>query len=74
MPDKMVVAIALEVPDDEQAKAKPPSAPRFNRVRFAAVPDNSLESIEPFIRDNVKREAILLTEDLESFLGLIDYC
>jgi hypothetical protein len=45
----------------------------LNRIRLAAVLNSSAAWIEPFIRDNVQRGAILLTEDPYPFLGLLDH-
>src|SRR5260370_29665695 len=70
---KRVVAIALELPDAEPAKPNLPTARGFNRIRLAVVPNSSPAWIEPFIRDNVQRGAVLLTEDLDSFLELQDH-
>jgi hypothetical protein len=73
MPYETVVVIALELPEDEPAKPKLTPGRRFNRVRLGAVLNSSPALIEPFICEHVQPGAILLTEDLDSFLGLLDY-
>jgi hypothetical protein len=72
LPDQISVAIALEVPSDEPSRAKGSVAPTFNRIRLARVRGNSAASIHPFVRDNVMPGTTLLTEDLDTFLGLLD--
>jgi hypothetical protein len=72
MPQKLIVVVALELPDDEPPKPSSP-ARGFNRIRLAAVLNSSPASIEPFIFDNVQRGAILLTEDPYPFLGFFSH-
>jgi len=71
-PCKSVVVIALELPEDQPAQTEPPAARGFNRIRLGVVLNSFPASIEPFIRESVQPGAILLTEDLDSFLELDD--
>ena len=73
MPQKLIVVVALELPDDEPAKPSSPAARGFNRIRLAAVPNSSPASIEPFIFDNVQRGTILLTKDPYPFLDFLNH-
>ncbi len=73
VPQKTIVVCALELPDRKPEQPRPPAARGFNRIRLAVVPNSSPAWIEPFIRDNVQRGAILLTEDPYPFLGLLDH-
>ncbi|MBV9203774.1 MAG: hypothetical protein JOY83_29375 [Alphaproteobacteria bacterium] len=42
-------------------------------MRLGAVSNSSSASIAPFIRENVQQGATLLTDDLDSFLELLDH-
>jgi hypothetical protein len=69
---KTIVVIALELSEDWPEKPEPPASRKLNRVRLRAVPNSSPASIVPFIRENVQQGATLLTDDLDSFLELLD--
>jgi hypothetical protein len=46
---------------------------RSHHIRLAVVPDDSPESLQSFVRANVKRGATLLTNGHQSYLALSDY-
>jgi hypothetical protein len=70
---KSVFVIALELRGAHPAKPEPSAARAFDRIRLGAVPNSSPASILPFLRENVQPGAILLTEDLDSFLEMLDH-
>jgi transposase-like protein len=73
---KILIAGAVEVIDRAAGKAKPRRRggkyldTRSGRLRLAAITDNSANSIEAFVRANVKPGATLLTDGHASYPGL----
>ena len=73
---KILIAGAVEVIDRGAGKAKPRRKgekyldTRSGRLRLAAIADNSANSIETFVRANVKPGATLLTDGHASYPGL----
>jgi transposase-like protein len=73
---KILIAGAIEVIDRAAGKAKPRRRggkyldTRSGRLRLAAIADNSANSIEAFVRANVKPGATLLTDGHASYPGL----
>jgi len=73
MTDKFIAVIALEMCNDEATRAPLSAVPGFHRLRVAVVQDDSLDSIEPFIRANVTPGTRLTTRTVEPFFELIDH-
>jgi hypothetical protein len=71
--DKFIAVIALEMRNDEAARATLSAVRGSNRLRVAVVQDNSLASIEPFIRANVTSGTRLVTGTVEPFFELMDH-
>ena len=76
---KILIAGAVEVIDRDTGQAKPRRKKAkyldtlSGRIRLAMIADNSAESIEAFVRTNVKRGTTLLTDGHASYPGLTDY-
>ena len=73
---KILIAGAVEAIDRGAGEAKPKRKgekyldTRSGRLRLAAIADNSANSIEAFVRANVKPGAMLLTDGHASYPGL----
>jgi transposase-like protein len=73
---KILIAGAVELIDRGAGKAKPRRRgekyldTRSGRLRLAVIADNSANSIEAFVRANVKPRATLLTDGHASYPGL----
>src|SRR3984893_12273947 len=76
---KILVIGAVEVIDREINQAKPRRKhakyldTRSGRIRLATIADNSAESIEAFVKANVKRGTTLITDGHASYPGLTGY-
>ena len=76
---KILIAGAVEVIDRGTSQVRPRRKgakyldTRSGRIGLAAIPDNSVASIEAFVRANVKTGTTLLTDGHRSYPGLTDY-
>jgi len=76
---KILVAGAVEVIDRAANRSKPRRKgakyldTRSGRIRLAMIADNSAESIEAFVRANVKSGTTLITDGHSSYPGLTGY-
>ena len=76
---KILIIGAVEVIDRDINQAKPRRKhakyldTRSGRIRLAMIADNSADSLEAFVRANVKPGTTLLTDGHSSYPGLTDY-